>query len=197
MTYWARLGGASSGHGVMLDLAANPRLRRLHRIARLRVTFGFVVAVVALWLATPSCSSITAGVAIAVVGELLRFWASGHLRKGQELTSSGPYRFTRHPLYLGSLIIGVGFFIAAADVLVACLVLGYLVPMFSVAIALEDATLRATFGSDYDRYVAGWREHMSRGFSLTQAVRNGEHQAVLGFVGVLALLGLKVWFSAV
>ena len=67
--------------------------------------------------------------------------------------------------------------------------------MFWVAIVLEGATLRASFGTDYDRYVAGWRAHPSREFSLEQALRNGEHRAVLGFAGALAVLGLKVWFS--
>ena len=174
----------------------NPRRRRLDRIGRLRVTLGFVVAIVAFWLATPCWSSIVAGVAVAVVGEMLRFWAAGHLRKGQELASSGPYRFTRHPLYLGSFVIGAGFSIAAADVLVACLVFAYMIPMFWVATTLEGEALRASFGSDYDRYVAGWREHPFRPFSIEQAIRNNEHQAVLGFVASLALLGLKAWFSA-
>ncbi len=195
MTWCALLVGVLNGPSTMPDLATSPGVRRLERIGRLRVTVGFAVAVLAFWLATPTWSSLAAGAAVAVAGETLRVWAAGHLRKGLELTSSGPYRLTRHPLYLGSLIIGVGFSIAAANVWVACLVIAYVVPMFWVAIVLEGATLRASFGTDYDRYVAGWRAHPSREFSLEQALRNGEHRAVLGFAGALAVLGLKVWFS--
>ncbi len=179
----------------MHDTAASPTLRRLALIARRRVTLGFVVAGVAFWLATPTWSSLAVGVVVAVVGESIRVWAAGHLRKGQELTSSGPYGFTRHPLYLGSFIIGIGFSIASANAWVASLVLGYVVSMFWVAIVLEEAALRASFGSDHERYVAGWREHPSRTFSFDQAVRNGEHRALLGFVGALSVLALKVWFS--
>lgn len=172
------------------------RLVGLNRIGRLRVTLGFAVAIVAFWLATPHWSSIVLGLAVGVVGETLRFWAAGHLRKGRELASSGPYRFTRHPLYLGSVIIGFGFSIAASDVLVALLVFGYMIPMFWIAMTLESEALRASFGSNYDRYVAGWREHPSRPFSIEQAIRNGEHQAVIGFIAALGLLALKAWFSA-
>ena len=67
-----------------------------------------------LWLARPTSRSLAIGGAMALVGEALRIWAAGHLEKGREVTRSGPYRLTRHPLYLGSAIIGVGVAIAAA-----------------------------------------------------------------------------------
>ena len=80
----------------------------LRRIARLRVTLGFVCGVVALWLAQPTARSLAIGAIAALAGEAMRIWAAGHLEKGREVTSSGPYGFTRHPLYLGSKMIGVG-----------------------------------------------------------------------------------------
>ena len=62
---------------------------------------GFSVRRGVLWLAQPTPRSLLIGGAIAVAGELLRIWAAGHLEKGREVTRSGPYRLTRHPLYLG------------------------------------------------------------------------------------------------
>jgi protein-S-isoprenylcysteine O-methyltransferase Ste14 len=72
------------------------------RLARVRVPIGFAASLIALLLAHPTRGSIVAGLSLAVAGEAIRVWAAGHLEKGKEVTSSGPYRLTGHPLYLGS-----------------------------------------------------------------------------------------------
>ena len=176
------------------DAARSPRW--LFRIARLRVSVGFVVAPVAFLLADPTYWSIAMGACVAACGEAIRVWAAGHVRKSEEVTSSGPYRFTRHPLYLGSGIVGVGFVSAAASTPVTVIVLGYLAVMMSIAITVEEAGLRHKFGSTYDGYASGKLEPSARAFSLEQAVRNGEHRALLGFVASIGLLGLKAWFGS-
>ena len=181
----------------MSDDSSRPPTR-LERIGRLRVTLGFVVAAIAFWFATPSWASLGAGAVIAGVGETVRLWASGYLRKSQEVTVSGPYRLTRHPLYLGSFIMGIGFVVASANGVVTTVVLGYLAVMFWVAITLEEALLRQKFGSDYDRYARGRidpTEASSRRYSFSLARDNGEGQTLLGLAASLGLLGLKVWFS--
>ena len=181
----------------MSDDSSRPPTR-LERIGRLRVTLGFVVAAVAFWFATPSWASLGAGAAIAGVGETVRLWAAGHLRKSQEVTVSGPYRLTRHPLYLGSFIMGIGFVVASANGVVTTVVLGYLAVMFWVAITLEEALLRQKFGSDYDRYARGQidpTEASSQRYSFSLARDNGEGRTLLGLAASLGLLGLKVWFS--
>jgi len=167
----------------------------LQRVGRLRVTFGFVAAGVAFWFATPSWASLGAGAGVAAVGEALRVWAAGHIRKGREVTASGPYRLTRHPLYLGSLVMGLGFVVAAANIVVSTVVVGYLVVMLGVAITLEQAMLREKFGADYDRYAGGQLETPDRRFSLSLARRNGEYRTLVGFVAALGVLGLKVWLA--
>ena len=95
----------------------------LRQIARFRVTIGFAAALVALWLARPTPRSLAAGAIVAVIGEAIRIWAAGHLEKGREVTTSGPYAFTRHPLYVGSTIIGVGLAVGAWNIVVTLLVL--------------------------------------------------------------------------
>lgn len=179
----------------MLDLDANPSLRFLFHVARRRVILGFGVAVVAFACARPSWRSLEAGVPIALVGEGLRIWAAGHLVKAREVTMSGPYRLTRHPLYAGSAIIGIGFSVAAASPLVAGVVLGYLAVMTAAAIRLEEATLRADFGDTYARYAAGECAAPARRFSPRRAIGNGEHLAVLGLVAAVLLLSLKAWLA--
>jgi protein-S-isoprenylcysteine O-methyltransferase Ste14 len=163
----------------------------LKRLARRRVALGFLAGVVALWLSTPTPRSLAAGAAVAIVGELIRIWAAGHLQKGQEVTSSGPYRLTRHPLYLGSAIIGIGLVIASASVLVGVLVVTYLAVTLSAAIATEEAHLTQKFGGAYPAYREGRASETDRRFSAARAIANREYRAVIGLVAVLALLAWK------
>jgi len=156
------------------------------------VRVGFVVAAAAFWLARPSWLSVGIGAAGALVGEALRVWAAGHLEKGKEVTTSGPYRWMRHPLYVGSSLLGVGFAAASRHPVGAVLVVVYLVGSLSVAARLEEATLRAKFGDAYDRYIAGTAEGTDRPYSLDRARRNSEGQTVLGVVAMLVLLAMKV-----
>ena len=163
----------------------------LARTARLRVPLGFVVGVVAIALARPSLTTLLVGVPIAVVGECVRVWAAGHLDKGREVTASGPYRWVRHPLYVGSSIIGVGFIVAAGTPLVALTVAIYLGLTITAAIKSEEAWLEERFGAVYERYRAGASPDTDRAFSLDRAMQNREYQAVVGLVIVVGLLWLR------
>ena len=167
----------------------------LIRVARLRVTTGFGVAAAAFWLARPSWLSLAAGAAVALVGESLRVWAAGHLEKGSEVTTSGPYRWMRHPLYVGSALLGAGFAAASRHPVAAVLVVVYLTGSLWMAARLEEATLRAKFGDAYDRYAAGAAGGLARPYSLHRARRNGESQTVLGLLAALAILAMKVLFA--
>ena len=83
-------------------------MRLAEQLARRRVALGFFFGLVVLWLAQPTRATLAAGAPIAVCGEMLRVWAAGHLNKSAEVTSSGPYRWFAHPLYVGSSIMGAG-----------------------------------------------------------------------------------------
>ena len=80
---------------------------------RIRVPLGFVFAVLYFWLARPTWRSMALGAIVLVPGLLIRALSSGHVRKNEALATTGPYGYTRNPLYLGSLLIGVGFAVAA------------------------------------------------------------------------------------
>lgn len=157
-------------------------------IARRRVPLGFLLGAVALWLAQPTRRSIAAGAAVAAIGELVRIWAAGHLEKGREVTTSGPYRFTRHPLYLGSTVIGIGLAIAAANVPVAVVIGAYLAITLTAAIRTEEAHLTHKFGAAYPEYRDGRAVDVPRRFSAARALRNREYRAVIGLAAALALL---------
>src|ERR1700751_5187443 len=90
------------------------RMAEWSRIARrIRVPLGFVSAVLYFWLARPTWRFLVFGSVLIVLGLVIRALASGHVRKNEALATTGPYAYTRNPLYLGSLLIGIGFAVAA------------------------------------------------------------------------------------
>jgi protein-S-isoprenylcysteine O-methyltransferase Ste14 len=161
-------------------------------IARRRVPLGFGAAVVALVFARPTWSTWLLGLVVALIGEGIRLWAAGHLEKSREVTQSGPYRWARHPLYVGSGLIALGVIVAAQHPLVTIVIIVYMVTTLTAAIRTEEAFLRAAFGDTYDRYRATAGLPVSRRFSLARAHRNREHRAASGLVAGFGLLALKV-----
>jgi protein-S-isoprenylcysteine O-methyltransferase Ste14 len=170
-------------------------------LARLRVALGWVFGVLVIVLAEPTLRSIAIGMSIAAAGEAIRVWAAGHLNKAREVTTSGPYRFVGHPLYLGSSVMGLGLAIACHSIIVAALVALYLATTISAAITSEEAFLRRHFGEQYDLYrsgVAEKRRHPGaarRRFSMRQAIANREHRAVMGLAVAVLLLALKATYN--
>jgi protein-S-isoprenylcysteine O-methyltransferase Ste14 len=170
-------------------------------LARLRVALGWVFGALVIVLAHPTSGTIAIGMSIAASGEALRVWAAGHLNKAREVTSSGPYRWMSHPLYVGSSIMGVGLAIACANVAVAVLIAVYLALTMTAAIKSEEAYLRRAFGEQYDLYkqgVAAKRASTSaaaRRFSLRQAIANREHRAIVGLLIAMLLLALKATYN--
>jgi protein-S-isoprenylcysteine O-methyltransferase Ste14 len=156
------------------------------------VPLGYLLAIAAIWLAAPSWRSLAMGAAVGAVGEALRIWAAGHLEKGREVTTSGPYAITRHPLYAGSCVMGVGFAIAAHSVIVAVLVAAYLGLTIVAAVRSEEAHLTAKFGESYPAYRAGRAGPAARRFSIARAWRNREYRAVAGFAVVFAMLAVRL-----
>lgn len=161
-------------------------------LARWRVPLGFLCGIAALMLADPTPLTLLIGGVIAAIGETIRVWAAGHLEKGREVTMSGPYRYTRHPLYAGSAVMMVGFAVAANDPIVAVIAIAYVALTYSSAIRREEAFLTERFGSAYPDYKAGRIGGVSRRFSVERALRNREYRAVCGLIAALAILALKL-----
>jgi protein-S-isoprenylcysteine O-methyltransferase Ste14 len=167
----------------------------LRRVARLRVPLGFGFGAVVLYLARPTWSSIAAGAIVGLLGESIRLWAAGHLEKSREVTQSGPYRFTRHPLYAGSTIMALGVAIGSASWSVLALVSAYMGTTIAAAIRTEEAFLRERFGDQYAAYAESRAPAIDRRFSLERAWRNREYRAMSGLAVAIALLAAKAaWF---
>jgi protein-S-isoprenylcysteine O-methyltransferase Ste14 len=161
------------------------------RLARLRVPLGFLFAIVVMWLAEPTWPTLAWGLPVAALGEALRIWAAGHLEKSREVTRSGPYRWLRHPLYVGSSVMALGLAIAAGSLVVAAIVAVYMTSTITAAILTENAFLRQTFGADYAAWQAGAGPGVERRFSLERAMRNREYRALAGLLLGAALLAYK------
>ena len=161
-------------------------------LARKRVPLGFVAAAVTAVLARPTWESWRAGLLVALVGEAIRIWAAGHLEKGQEVTRSGPYTWTAHPLYVGSSVLGLGIVVAAHSVVVAAIAALYLGSTITAAVRTEEAFLRGRFGASYEEYRRSEGPVMNRRFSAARALRNREFRAAIGLAIGFGFLALKL-----
>jgi protein-S-isoprenylcysteine O-methyltransferase Ste14 len=170
------------------------------RIARrIRVPLGFLFAIFYFYLARPTWTSIAAGLSIGAPGVLIRALASGHVRKNEQLTTSGPYAYTRNPLYLGSFIIAFGFAVAARSLWVAAVMIAMLAFIYVPVILSEEDFLRQRFHEfeEYARHVprvlprlrAG---HSDNSFSWQLYRKHREYNAALGTLGMMAALAAKV-----
>ena len=179
-------------------------------VQRWRVPLGFACAAVFIVLARPDRRSLLIGGAVAVVGLLIRAWASGHIRKNARLAVSGPYAHTRNPLYLGSFILGLGFTVAASSSLLLFLILGGLFASLFLGIywpvmRVEATTLAEIFGEEYRAYAAavpllfprptpyrpGGPDASAARFDPSLYMRYREYRAALGLLVAWCVLWLK------
>lgn len=175
---------------------------------RIRVPLGFAFAALYLWLARPTWTSIAAGAVIAAVGVWIRGFASGYVKKNEELTTTGPYAHTRNPLYLGSVVIGIGFAVAALSWWVVIAIVVLYVAIYVPVIRGEEAFLSARF-PQFAQYAASVPRLLPRvtpaqvgaagergRFSPELYMKHREYNAIIGAVVVLgALIAKLVWVS--
>jgi len=167
-------------------------------VARLRVPIGFILVAAFAWFSTPSMTSLWAGALIALPGLLLRGWAAGHLRKNSTLTKSGPYRFVRNPLYVGTLIVALGMAHATQQVGLLILFLSVFLLVYLPAITLEEQHLNNLF-PDFHAYrqqvplLIPYRKPLpvGRPFEFSLYMHNREYEAALGFLIGMGLLFAK------
>jgi protein-S-isoprenylcysteine O-methyltransferase Ste14 len=166
---------------------------------RIRVPLGFAFAVLYIWLAKPNVPYILAGTVFVILGLFIRTIASGHVRKNERLATTGPYAYTRNPLYLGSIIIAVGFGIASRNWWIAAIIVIFFLAIYLPVIHGEEEFLRTKF-PEFDDYAAKvprllprlTATHNSGSFSLDLYLKHREYNALIGAVVVLAILCAKL-----
>ena len=168
-------------------------------LSRNRVRAGYTAGALALFFAEPTSESLRLGGALAILGELIRIWASGHIEKTHRLATGGPYAHTRNPLYVGSVLMALGFLFAARHPISVTVGLAYLVVFYPSIIREEARFLRGKFPDEYHdwaKHVPLFFPRLTPGgprlskFQVSRLFANHEWRSVLGLV----LLGVfMVW----
>ena len=176
-------------------------------IQRWRVPLGFLCAAIFLLLAKPTPVALLIGACVSLLGLASRAWAAGHIRKNSQLATSGPYAFTRNPLYLGSFLLGLGFTIASGQLVLGLLFVALFVGIYLPVMGVEATTLAELFPTDYAMYkrsvplffprLTPFREHNSLPVKFDRSLyfRYREYRAALGLVIAWGLLLIKSFYQ--
>ena len=175
------------------------------RIAkRIRVPLGFLFAAFYLLMASPQRWSLAAGSAVAFAGVWIRAISSGHVKKNEELATTGPYAYTRNPLYFGSIVIGIGFALAASRWEIALALVVLFAAIYVPVIRGEEQFLTRHFAT-YPEYCSRvprllprlWAGEQGRShFSPELYKKHREYNALLGTLAVIAALAAKrIWMA--
>lgn len=121
-------------------------------IYKWRVRSGFLGIILAVILSQPNPYSILGGTIITLAGLMMRTWACGYLRKEKELTISGPYRYTRNPLYFGNLILGIGIVVGSYSLWMLFIFSVYFLVFYPVVISQEKSRLKDLFPKEYEEF---------------------------------------------
>jgi protein-S-isoprenylcysteine O-methyltransferase Ste14 len=176
------------------------------RIAkRIRVPLGFVFAGVFLWLARPTPLFLALSLLLVAPGLGLRAYASGYVKKNAELTVTGPYAYTRNPLYLGSMLIAFGFALASGSVWIAVGLAVLFTVIYVPVIRGEEEFLQSAFAgfNAYAARVPRLLPRLTRGatvdadggaFSIALYKKHREYNALMGAAAIYAALALRFYF---
>ena len=186
-------------------------LRRIFHASR-RSAFEFSLVFCVFYFATPSVSSLVMGAVVTLFGELLRVWSAGYGYKAGELTLQGPYRFVRHPYFLGSALFFLGFCVAGRHAGVTTFGLVGLILVYRRFVVRDEQRWQKTLGPYFDQYrssvspftpqlLPGKVQEKAPGnkkFSFETAIFRGRHReldAILGIALGYGLLYLSFRFS--
>jgi protein-S-isoprenylcysteine O-methyltransferase Ste14 len=174
--------------------------RLLVLLSRWRIEIGALAAVVAILGASPTPRSMWTFTPLVAAGVAIRIWARGHLDRAQRVCTSGPYALTRHPLYVGSFLIGLGIALAAREWHLAPFYVAGFAALYVPKALREEAYLDQRFAGDYARYAANvgalpWAAHAPASatgsasrFQWARVRRHREWRTWLGVLGIGACL---------
>ncbi len=171
---------------------------------RLRRIYGHVpLAIIGLIIAKPGATSTLIGTVIVLIGVLIRMWASGFLEKGGKLCVDGPYRYVRHPLYLGSFVAAVGFAVMMNVIWGWVIIVPLFVALYAIQVLDEERNLRSRYGEVHEQYARSvpavfpipGRKGIARGrrWTMSRVLANREQWHVLVTLGLAALFYLRAW----
>jgi len=170
-------------------------------VRRYRIVLSGLIGALLIYLSRPTAVSLLAGLPLVLVGEAIRTWSSGHIRKNKELATDGPYAHTRNPLYLGSFGIGLGFVVMGNSLWVLAIFLFAFGLVYWGVIRSEEGYLAGAFGSRFEEYVRivprffpRWSRspYGAGGFEWSLVWKHREYQAWAGIAGGVVILLIKM-----
>lgn len=177
-------------------------------LRRFRTRAVWLIVLPFFVFADPTVPLLAIGGALAAAGLLVRGWSAGTIHKNEALTTTGPYAFTRNPLYVGSFLIGLGVALAGGHWIWPLVFVLFYGAVYRDTIAHEAARLTELFGDRYREYAANVPGFVPRvtpyrtdagggGFRWSQYRWNREWEAAVGVVAAFAVLAAKlVWLGA-
>lgn len=175
--------------------------QRLHKLLlRARIPASVLMGAAILLLARPTLTSWLLGLAVVAIGEGLRIWASGHIHKSAEVTTTGPYAMCRHPLYLGHLLVATGFCIAGDSMIAFVVVMIAFFVIYAPTWKNEEQNLINLFGDTYRDFMIATPALLPRingrvfngafSWQLVRQHREWNHlSALLGGMVIMIILG--------
>lgn len=173
-------------------------------LQRIRIPLGFLFALVFLVFAKPTMLWLAVGGGVALVGLATRAWASGHIRKARALAVTGPYAYTRNPLYVGSFILGVGFTIASGVWWLAIVFIALFIGIYLPVMHVETEDIRRIFGEDFDEYERNvpvfvprftpWKKTGGK-FDFGLYLQYREYRAAIGTIIAVGVLAAKAYLG--
>ncbi|MBU1932361.1 MAG: isoprenylcysteine carboxylmethyltransferase family protein [Candidatus Omnitrophica bacterium] len=174
---------------------------RLKRWSKLRFAIIYPLSVFIVFFSVPDDRSIMSSVSFIIAGLAVRIWANGYAIKMDKLTTSGPYAFVRHPLYLGTILIAIGFIVMLKIYLAGAMFLILMVAVYRRTIQKEENMLIKKFNGTYAAYkrkipavlptVFHYKEGEKWSFSLRRLIRSQEYKVFLWVMIIMITFHLK------
>ncbi len=170
---------------------------------KIRTKLGFVSSILLILASKESVliNLFFTGLFLILIGELIRIWSAGHLRKTKIVVCSGPYKFTRNPLYIGSFFILTGFLIIIQSWIAAIIILPLFLIVYPLTIKKEEKHLLNKFGDEFQEYMNNVPRFFPRfkagdcssdeKFDFQLMIKNREYQSVLASIA----LSIIFWFG--
>ncbi len=173
---------------------------RLRRWFKPRFAILYPFGIFVILFANCDDKSLESGIPFIIAGELIRLWANGYAIKSEKLTTSGPYALVRHPLYLGTMLIAVGFIVLLKIYYVGPALLVIMAIVYAGTIRKEEGMLEGKFKeyADYRKKVPAmiptplpYREGEKWGFSFERLIRSQEYKPLLWIAVLVIVFYLK------
>ena len=178
---------------------------------KVRVPAGTALGIIFLLFMHPSVRSLIIGGIFTLAGALMRIWAAGHIEKRIRLARSGPYAYTRNPLYLGSFLMAFGVIFAGQGYWLLPFFALFFIGVYFPVMRAEEHDLEQAYGADFLEYAGSTPlffpkkpRRTEKPINTAPPVRfawarvriNREHRNLISLLIVEIILIARLFFSA-